>query len=394
MNAAILSNSYGEGMSGALIAKELKSLDENIKISAFPLISFGEEYERKNIKVIGGHPPPPSGGFLFKSVKTFFADITETFSLPFSYLDRLRRFRKVADCLIVIGDIPLLTLGCISMRKKAYFLALCKSDYIAPHFALERFIMRKVTKKVFTHDKITAEGLQKSGIDAEFLGNPMMDELSGEIGPFVEGEEILIGLLPGSRKEAYKNMSKIGELVKKLLRKKKNLRFAVALSDTVDKNKMMESVPELKRRIDFHYGRFVDIVKDSKLVISLGGTASEQALYLETPVISFPGCGAQNTRSRLKGQKRLLGDAFILLSFEPQKIAERILEILDDKGLLKELKAKGKERAGESGGAKKIAQYIYHEEVKTEKMGRESRSRNPESRIPHHHKKLMNQKDE
>jgi len=365
MNVAILSNSYGEGRSGALIAKELKSLNKDIKINAFPLISFGEEYERRNIKVIGGHHPPPSGGFLFKSARKFFADITETFFLPFSYVDKLRKFRKANNFLIVVGDIPLLLLGCISMRKKAYFIALCKSTYISPHFALERFFMRKVTKKVFTHDKVTAGYLQKSSIDAEFFGNPMMDDLLGEVEPFTKGEEILIGLLPGSRKEAYKNMSRIGEVVKEILTRKKNLRFAVALSHTVDKNKMMESVPELTKKIDFLYGRFVDIVSSSGVVISLGGTASEQALYLKTPVVSFPGSGAQNTRSRLRGQKKLLGDAFILLKFKPKKIAEKILEILENKDLLEELKLKGKERVGESGGAKRIANYIYNKEVKT-----------------------------
>ena len=46
MNVAILSNSYGEGRSGALIAKELKVLDKSININAFPLISFGEEYRK------------------------------------------------------------------------------------------------------------------------------------------------------------------------------------------------------------------------------------------------------------------------------------------------------------------------------------------------------------
>ncbi len=364
MNVAILSNSYGEDRSGALIAKELKSLDKKIKINAFPLISLGEEYEKRNIKVIGGHPPPPSGGFLLKSAKKFLADITKYLFLPFSYVDCLRKFRKNTDVLIIIGDIPILILGYISLRKKAYFLEQCKSNYISPHFAVERFFMHKLTNKAFTHDKITVEDLQNKGISAEFFGNPMMDGLSeqGKYSP--PRGKILIGLLPGSRKEAYENIRKIGRVVQEILIRKKNLHFAVALSHTVDKNKMMESVPELMKKIDFLYGSFVNIVKSSKLVISLAGTASEQALYLGSPVISFPGSGAQNTKSRLTGQKKLLGDAFILLPYKPKKIAEKILDIIENKELLKELKAKGKQRTGKSGGAKKIANYIYFKEKK------------------------------
>jgi uncharacterized protein (TIGR03492 family) len=376
MNVAVLSNSYGEDRSGALIAKELKSLNKKIKINAFPLISFGEEYEKRNIKVIGGHPPPPSGGFFLKSAKSFLSDITKTFFLPFSYVDCLRKFRKNTNIVIIVGDVPILILGYISLRKKVYFLEQCKSNYISSHFAVERFFMHKLTNKVFTHDEITAEDLKNKGVNAEFFGNPMMDGLSVEGKYSPPRGKILIGLLPGSRNEAYENIRKIGRVVQEILPLKENLHFSVALSDTVDKNKMMDSVPELRKKIDFLYGSFERIVKSSKLVISLAGTASEQALYLRTPVISFPGSGAQNTKSRLKGQKKLLGDAFILLPYKPEKIAEKILEIIENKELLEKLKVKGRERAGESGGARKIANYIYNKEVKTRIYHREHREIN------------------
>jgi uncharacterized protein (TIGR03492 family) len=374
MNVAILSNSYGEDRSGALIAKELKSLNKKIKINAFPLISLGEEYEKRDIKVIGGHPPPPSGGFLLKSAKKFLEDITKYLFLPFSYVNCLRKFIKATDIIIVAGDTPLLILGYISLRKKAYLLDQCKSNYISPHFALERFFMRKLTNKVFTHDEITAEYLKNKGINAEFFGNPMMDDLQEERKYSPPSGRTLIGLLPGSRKEAYENMRKTGRVVKEILARKKILHFAVALSHTIDKNKMMETVVELRKNIDFLYGSFERIVKSSKLVISLAGTASEQALYLESPVVSFPGSGAQNTKRRLNGQKKLLGDAFILLPYKPGKIADKVLEIIENKELLTKLKENGKQRAGKSGGAKKIAQYIYSAEVKVKKSSREFRS--------------------
>jgi len=364
MNVAILSNSYGEDRSGALTAGEMSSLNKNIKIRAFPLISFGEEYKKRNIEVIGGHLPPSSGGFFLKSFKGFFTDITENAALPFSYINQLRKFRKSTDILIVIGDTPLLILGYVSLRKRAYFLDQCKSALIAPHLPVERFLIKRLAKIVFTHDGTTAIDLKKKSINAGFFGNPMMDGLSEEKNYSPPKRKTLIGLLPGSRKEAYSNMEKIAKVVRELLARKSNLHFTIALSGTVDKNKMMESIPGLRGCIDFRYGSFVDIVKKSKLVISLGGTASEQALYLGTPVVSFPGSGAQNTKRRLKGQKKLLGDAFILLNYKPEKIAEKVLEIIRNKNLLKELRNKGKERVGRSGGAKKIAEYVYENEKK------------------------------
>ncbi len=387
MNVAILSNSYGEDRSGALIAKELKKLDKKIRIRAFPLISFGEEYKKRNIKVVGGHPPPPSGGFLLKSAGKFLADIAKVFFLPFSYIDRLRVFKDKTQILIVVGDFSLLLLGYIALRKEAYFLEQCKSNYMHPHLPFERFFISEIAKKVFTHDKITCDDLKDKGIDAKFVGNPMMDNLSEEKKYSPPEVKIMIGLLPGSRKEAYNNMKRIAKIIKELTNMDQNLHFAVALSGTVDKEKITKILSDLQDSIDVCYGSFVDIVKKARLVISLGGTASEQSLYLETPVISFPCSGAQNTRRRLNGQKKLLGDAFILLDYEPKEIAEKILGLVYNKKLLQELKEKGKERAGESGGAKKIAQYIYSEEVKIKKSSREVR-------IPPHPKKSKHQKNE
>ena len=394
MNVVILSNSYGEDRSGALIAKKLKKIDNKIKIRAFPLISFGEEYKKRNIKVVGGHPPPPSGGFLLKSARKFLADIAKFFFLPFSYVDRLRIFKDKTNVVIVVGDCSLLLLGYISLRKKAYFLEQCKSNYIHPHLPFERFLIKEIAKKVFTHDKITCDDLKSKGIDAGFVGNPMMDDLSEENNYSAPGKKTLIGLLPGSRKEAYNNMKRIAKVVRDLTIMDRNLRFAVALSDTIEKGKIMEIMSDLKYRVDVYYDSFVDIVKKACLVISLGGTVSEQSLYLETPVISFSGSGAQNARRRLNGQKKLLGDGFVLLDFKPKKIAEKILELLNNKKLLQELKGKGKERAGKSGGARKIAQYIYSEEVKIEKSSKESRNKETGVRIPPHPKKSKHQKSE
>lgn len=358
----ILSNSYGEDRSGALIAKELQMLDKKIKIRAFPLISLGEEYKKRNIKVTGGHPPPPSGGFLLKSPRKFLDDITKVFFVPFSYMDRLRVFKDKTDILIVVGDCALLLLGRISLRRKAYFLEQCKSNYIHPHLSFERFFMREIAEKVFTHDQITSDDLKDKGIDAKFLGNPMMDGLAEERKYSPPEDKMLIGLLPGSRKEAYNNMSKIAEIIKELNRMSEKVHFAVALSGTVDKRKIVETISDLQDNIDVCYDSFVDIVKNSRIVISLGGTASEQSLYLGAPVVSFRGSGAQNSRRRLSGQKKLLGESFILLDYQPKRIAGKILELISNPERLNQLKKQAKKRAGLSGGAKKIADYIYHKE--------------------------------
>ncbi|MEA1913004.1 MAG: lipid-A-disaccharide synthase-related protein [candidate division WOR-3 bacterium] len=362
MKIAFLSNSYGEDRSGALIGQKIKNLHPKIKIIAFPLISFGEEYQKRGIDVIGGSTPPPSGGFLLKSLAKLGKDIIETFPAPFSYIKRVHEFKDEIDLAIVVGDVPLLIMGWIALRRREYFLAPCKSDWIAPHLKVEKIIMQRLTEVVFTHDELTASNLREKGVNALFLGNPMMDGLNRENKYHPPEGSTLIGILPGSREESYGNMKKISKVVEILSSQDKNLNFAVALSETVDKERMMKSLDGVNSEIELVEGGFIDILKKSKLVISLAGTASEQAVGLGIPVVSFSGSGAQTTKRRLLGQKKLLGEAFTYLEYEPKRIAKKIQEILDGKELKNLMKRNGIKRMGPPGGAKRIAEFILEKE--------------------------------
>ena len=208
MNIAILSNSYGEDRSGAIIGEEIKKLCPNASVIGVPLISLGEEYKKRGIDVLFSSPPPPSGGFLLESPVGFVNDLVTSSRVPFSYIARLRRMRDKIDRVIVVGDIMLLLLGWFAFRKRMWFLAPCKSDYFSPHLGIEKKIMKRTTIEIFTHDELTANNLQHCGISAIFLGNPMMDELEKENLYNPPEDKSLIGILPGSRKEAYENKQK------------------------------------------------------------------------------------------------------------------------------------------------------------------------------------------
>ena len=362
MRIAILSNSYGEDRSGAIIARELKKFCPDLRISGFPLISFGKEYGKRGIEVIGGSPSPPSGGFFLKSIEGFIQDIVDCFTIPFTYIKRLHRIKDSIGMVIVVGDVPLLLLGWMALRRKAYFLAPCKSDWMAPHLSIERFIIKRLTEKMFTHDEFTANKMREKGIDALFPGNPMMDELDPE-GRFEPPDgKTLIGILPGSREESYGNMKRIGKIIKILNRKRDDLHFAVALSNTVDSSRMKSIIDEIDADVDMVEGAFVDILKGSSLVISLAGTATEQAVGLGIPVVSFRGTGAQTTKRRLVGQKKLLSKAFRLVEYIPETIVDEIEKILDNESLKGEMKIEGLKRMGPGGGAGRIADYILKRE--------------------------------
>jgi tetraacyldisaccharide 4'-kinase len=362
MRVAILSNSYGEDRSGALIGIEAKKLYKDIEIISFPLVSFGEEYKKRGIKVIGGSTPPPSGGFFLKSITGILRDLIEELTVPFNYIKILHNLRYSFDILIAVGDVTLLILGWLGLRMKSYFLAPCKSDWKAPHLWIEKVIMKNSAKLVFTHDELTALNLRKNGVNALFLGNPMMDELIEENRYNPPEQKLLIGILPGSREESYGNIKKIVEIINALKKRFDNIHFAVSVADTVDIIKMKKYIINLENDIDFITGAFIDILKNSVLVISLAGTATEQAVGLGIPVISFVGTGAQTTKRRLLGQKKLLGKSFKLMRYNPEDIADEIKKILMDEDLREEMRKSGRERMGTSGGARNIAKYILESE--------------------------------
>ncbi len=358
MNIVILSNSYGEDRSGAIIGKEIKKICPDANVIGAPLISFGEEYKKRDIKVVTGNPPPPSGGFFLKSLYSFISDLIKSSVVPFSYIAKLRKIRHNINNVIVVGDIPLLILAWIAFRKKIWFLAPCKSDYFSPHLKIERFIMRRFAKEIFTHDEFTAENLKHFGLKAVFLGNPMVDELERENVYNPPENKTLIGILPGSRIEAYQNMIKIGIILKRLSLKQSNLHYAVAVSGTINKEELRENLYGLDKHIDFVTNVFVDIVTSSTLVISLSGTASEQTASFGIPIISFVGTGPQTTPNRLRGQEKLLGGCLKFVKDYPDGVVNVTIELLSNTKLREEMGKIGMERMGPEGGARRIAERI------------------------------------
>ncbi len=390
----LLSNCYGEDRSAALIAKELEKLKPKIKVLGAPLISKGEEYEKRDIPLLIKSKVPPSGGFPTRSLTGFLKDAVTSFYIPIRYYRTLQKIRKKVDCAMVVGDVSLLVLGWLGLHRRLFFLAPAKSDYQNPHFRLEEWLMRKICIKVFTHDEYTAKNLRKEKIPASFLGNPMLDEL--ESSPNyqlpITNYQSLIGILPGSREEAYKNFLKILKVVEELVKEKDGLGFAVAIPSTLKIDKLTSMAqkagwsfalanpkgfgyflrqgqthgfaPTIRKRdakILLLKNAFVDIIKNSDIIIGLAGTANEQAAGLGKPIVSFKGTGPQTSVTRMKNQEKLLGGCLKFIDNFPEGIVNEILRLLDNKELRESMGKAGIERMGHSGGAKRIAKLLIQE---------------------------------
>lgn len=367
MDILFLSNCYGEDRSAALIARELKKLRPALSMAGAPLISRGEEYTKRGIPVITKGRTPPSGGFPTRSVRGFFLDIPTAY-IPLKYYLILRGMREEINHAMVVGDVPLLILSHLSLRKKFIFLAPAKSDYQRPHYRIEEYLMRKLCRKVLTHDEYTADNLRKRRIPALFLGNPMMDNLTPE--GLNLGSSPLIGILPGSRSEAYRNFIRILKVVERI-RERAGFAAAIPSSLSIDtisllvkKENWILEEGKLKKNgkhIILVQDGFEDVITKSDIIIGLAGTANEQAAGKGKPVISFPGYGAQTTPGRMKDQERLLGGAVKFIADFPEGVVKEISYLLTHPEERERRGKIGVSRMGPAGGAQRIAKLLIEE---------------------------------
>jgi uncharacterized protein (TIGR03492 family) len=376
------SNCFGEDRSAALIAVELqkvlKGARKGLAVTGASLISKGEEYSKREIKLLFSSYIPPSGGFPTRSLKGFLSDLfTGSLGSTFRFIRTIKKNKDRIRVAVVVGDVSLLLLTRMALKKTPIvFLAPAKSDYMDPHYPIEEWFIKKNTDVILAHDQFTAGNLRKKGLNARFLGNPMVDGLepAGKTLRSKDKKTVTIGLLPGSREEAYDNFLMILELALKVGQRTK-ARFIAALPGSLNASAIRDKVAprgwkSSKRHgsiflakqdteVRLTWGMFTDVLHASDFLIGLAGTAVEQAAALGKPVISFVGSGPQTTKQRMTEQEELLGGAMKFARRYPEDALADALLLCEDPAERKKRGARGMKRMGKPGGAKKIARYVF-----------------------------------
>lgn len=387
-----LSNGHAEDTIAAKIAEKLQEQATHWKIIALPLVGQGLAWDHlSGTQTIGPKKILPSGGFagfnLYYLTRDIFAGWLKVFKEQLRVLRGLKRKVRITVC---VGDVLLIVLASLFVRRPIIFFPTAKSVYAGAfknHYLVEKWLIKRFCCLVFPRDERTTVSLQKWGIKAYWVGNPMLDcleithrSLNAERNPYV------VGILPGSRQEAYHNLSTILAAVSLIDREANfsgKITYLLALAPSLKlaeiKRKLARgkdwSLTGTKRdvqtagivgyltdsqgtKINVIKGKFGDILDQSRVVIGVSGMANEQVVGLGKPLVSFPGKGPQITRRFLQIQQQLIGGAVFLVKPDAEVIAEKVCSILTNPGRFEKLIREGRRRMGKPGATERIANVI------------------------------------
>jgi lipid-A-disaccharide synthase len=268
------------------------------------------------------------------------------------------RIQKKEFDLLILIDFPDFNLRLARVAKGVGVPVLY---YISPQvWAWRRGRTKKIVQRVQKMAVIfpfEVSLYQEAGLEAEFVGHPLMDVLGSPSGnaplsPLPEEWEgdPLIALLPGSRRREVRSLlAPMIHAAEIITRKKGGAKFLVAAAPTVDPEEIRERLPSGGACITTVEGKTYQAVRAADLVIAASGTATLEIALLGKPMIIVYRVSPLSYwvgKTMIKVQwiglvNIVAGRALVpeLLQGEAngERIAEEALRILDNEGYRKEM---------------------------------------------------------
>lgn len=360
----IASNGHGEDSMGGLMAERLKNRYPFAEILGFSLVGRGREYAVRGVSVVSPPCETPSGGVVKYRLKDLVRDIRSgLFSHISSQAEAWTYLRGKVRTVICVGDVYLLLHTLWGQGIMPVLLATAKSTRLHGHWILEEMLLKSRCRRVFTRDPETASGLAEKGVEAVFCGNPIMDLAGDNIYRPEENEDHRILLLPGSRERAYEDLPLLLDAAI-FIKENEKCSFMMVVAATIERERLLEKVSGWipaddnsvirsrtgETEVTLFFGNVADAAAGSDILIGLGGTANQICAGLGLPVISIDEKGK-------RVQKKLLGNAEVLVAPDPRAIADETIAILRDPERREMMSEAGKERMGGAGGIDAVIGY-------------------------------------
>jgi lipid-A-disaccharide synthase len=220
-----------------------------------------------------------------------------------------------------------------------------------------------------------------AGVEVDLIGHPLLDLVKPSISKEefrrklqLTGNEILIGMLPGSRWQEIEKVLPVMTRSCLILKKRlPNLRVAIGLSPNIDQAKLQVLLKKLNLEAVFLKDLTYDLMSYSDLLLATSGTATLESAISGTPLIvlyktslftyllaktlvKIPNIGMVNIVAGVK-----VVPEFIQSQAKPEKIASEMEKILTDKDEYKKIKrdlARVRDKLGEKGAYHRGAQIV------------------------------------
>ncbi len=336
----LISNGHGEDLSASLLGREL--LNRQQLVEALPLVGAGDAYRRAGLGVIGRTRNFSTGGLGYTSLR---GRLTELWQGQVQYLFgrilSLMRHRRDYGLVVAVGDLVPVLAAWLSGRPAVVYLVAYSSHYegkLRLPWPCGWLLRQDRIQAIWSRDALTANDLSgQLGRPVRFLGNPFQDAVAAAASPSpsptatARGRSVQgLGLLPGSRlPEAKANLLLMLEVLQRLpepLQRPGALRLQAALVGELGAGEVLAAVAPLGwtlaepgwggQEVVLRWGHlelrllwqgFVEVLRDSDLLLAMAGTATEQAVGLGKPVLQLAGSGPQFNGRFAEAQRRLLG---------------------------------------------------------------------------------------
>ncbi|NJM64503.1 MAG: hypothetical protein HC851_01950 [Acaryochloris sp. RU_4_1] len=387
----VISNGHGEDAIACQILQPLQRLSPASSIVALPIVGVGQAYQAQGVPLLTRGQNLPSGGFLGPHL---WQDWQQGWwGLTGRQIRALRQWSKRGDVILAVGDIVPLLLAVGSGLPFA-FVGTAKSEYGLADWPRRQSIYWPWERKLMAHprcrgmfprDRLTALSLQRWPIPVFDCGNPMMDDLEPQMSlPLAQlsiQPRLKILLLPGSHEpEVFRNWRLILRAIAGLVLEPEAYLFLGAIAPNIDPVPLQRILREQEWFCTQNLGSSLPApywlygqnqsqlllisqgfragLHAAEIVIAMAGTATEQAVGLGKPVITFPGSGPQFTAPFAAAQARLLGSSLFLLK-GPQQLPAVLHQIQEQEGYPQQWLDNGRQRMGEPVAGQRIAHRLH-----------------------------------
>jgi lipid-A-disaccharide synthase len=168
--------------------------------------------------------------------------------------------------------------------------------YVAPQFWAWRRgrvkVVRECVDMMFVVFPFEEEFYKVRGVNAQFLGHPILDELDfsvdrgairAELG--LRPNELLLGLLPGSRRGEVARMYPDMLSAVRIIRANKPVKVVTMCADSMDEDFLRELAADIGEEPLIVKGRTWEVMNACDLLLCKSGTSTLQAALAGTPMV-------------------------------------------------------------------------------------------------------------